>query len=154
MKRNTFFALASLALGAAFTLAPSASAQQATSNLQRQMDAARKQQAQSHAAVHAFPIPASYYHAKMAKALERLRTMTLRGPITAADVNKAILRMKECEAAVTADGVVTAAEMRYCNNVMTQMRREKVHEIMATTGPDDWARWGKRPTQTAAPTQK
>jgi len=110
--------------------------------------ASAQQQQQQHAQQHhpnanivRFPMPAASYHLRIDRMLTMLRKARPVGPVSQGDLNKAILIIKDCAMRAEADGIVTQAEATGCRAQLTEFKRERFREIMATSSPADWARW-------------
>jgi hypothetical protein len=91
-----------------------------------------------------FPMPAARYEATVSKVLEKLRHLRPTGPVTQSDINKAILLFRDCSSNIEADGYVTMGEMKHCNQVLINFKRERQHEIMMSSSPDEWGQWARQ----------
>jgi hypothetical protein len=105
---------------------------------------AHAQQTQPPHRVPGFPMRATEFETTVQLVLTRLRSLRPVGPVTTGDINKGILLYRDCTARIEADGVVTFAEMNYCNDVLRNFEREKMREIMMSSTPDEWAKWSQQ----------
>jgi hypothetical protein len=88
-----------------------------------------------------YPMPAARYEITVSKSLQALRAMHPMGPITQGDINKALLLVRDCAMRVEADGIVTMGEMRMCNNMFADLKRQVSTQAMANSTTSDWERW-------------
>jgi hypothetical protein len=123
------------AVGAVVLTVPSVQAQQ-TQQIQARLTPQQQQRANG-----GFPMTADAYEKIVQRVLKRVRAMRPIGPVTSGDINKGVLLFRDCTSRVESDGVVTFAEMHYCNEVIRTFQREKLHEIMMSSTPDEWKQW-------------
>ena len=123
-----------------------------TSNGVAQQQRANAQQQHAHlrAMAHPGPMSAAAYEVKVQKGLNMLRAMRPFGPVTQSDINQAILLGRDCASTVEADGVVTDAEFKYCDKVMNDFYRQKLHELLVSSSPDEWKAWAQQGKANAA----
>lgn len=87
---------------------------------------------------------AARYEQVVSKTLDRLRAMPPIGPVSRGDINALILRIRDCSSAIEADGWVTQAEASRCNAMIMGIIRQRRHEIMLSSTPEQWAQWGQQ----------
>jgi hypothetical protein len=136
--------LPTLALGAvvsAMLLVVPAAAQQQQQQSTIQSHSATPNPTVNGRVIPRFPMTSAQYEHNVGKLLDVLHKAKPTGPITSGDLNKAILIVRDCASNAEADGVVTQKEAQFCRAQLTQFKRERLREVMATSTPEQWARW-------------
>ena len=132
-------AVGPVAFGAVLAFVFAASQAQAQQQIPQPLPAGGnqgQQQTQQHQqiAITHWPTTAGQYHVYMTWMIKEMGKLVgaAHSPVTQGDINKVTLRLKDCEASVAADGIVTHNEFRMCERVFNQVTREIKLQYLAS----------------------